>query len=122
MGSNIVNFVPLLRVVRNVISLWCLSRMVLTIERPSPVPFPLSLVVKNGSKILSFIEGFIPVPVSVMVTLMYFVDSVFELSAGRVLGLGAVSLVIVMVPLLVMASDALMQRFIRTWWIWDAFP
>ena len=96
--------------------------MVLTTARPSPVPFCSSLVVKNGSKILSFIDGFIPVPVSVMVTLMYFGWSVFELSVGMVIGSGVVSLVIVMVPLLVMASDALMQRFIRTWWIWDAFP
>ena len=122
MGSNIVNLVPLFGAVRNVISLWCLSRMVLTTERPSPVPFCSSLVVKNGSNILSFIDGFIPVPVSVMVTLMYFAGSAFELSVGRVLRSGVVSLVIVMVPLLVMASDALMQRFIRTWWIWDAFP
>jgi transposase-like protein len=43
--------------------------VVLTVESPSPVPLPSSLVVKNGSKIRSKTSGVIPVPVSEMVTL-----------------------------------------------------
>src|SRR5581483_72221 len=35
-----------------------------TVERPSPVPFPCSLVVKNGSKICVCVSASIPVPVS----------------------------------------------------------
>ena len=35
-----------------------------TVERPRPVPLPTSLVVKNGSKILSITSGGMPVPVS----------------------------------------------------------
>jgi hypothetical protein len=37
-----------------------------TVERPSPVPLPTSLVEKNGSKILSTMSAGIPVPVSEM--------------------------------------------------------
>ena len=102
--------------------LWCLSRIVLTTESPSPVPFPSSLVVKKGSNILFFMEGSIPVPSSETVIFMCFVGWVFESSLRMVLGARVVSLVMVMVPLFVIASDALMQRFIRTWWIWDLSP
>ena len=35
-----------------------------TVARPSPVPAPLALVVKNGSKACSATSGGIPVPVS----------------------------------------------------------
>ena len=35
-----------------------------TVERPSPVPLPISFVVKNGSKIFSMISGGMPSPVS----------------------------------------------------------
>ena len=41
----------------------CLT-MPYTVERPSPVPLPTSLVEKNGSKILSMMSGGMPVPVS----------------------------------------------------------
>ena len=36
-----------------------------TVERPSPVPLPTSLVVKNGSKTWARVSSSIPVPVSV---------------------------------------------------------
>ena len=36
-----------------------------TVERPSPVPTPLGLVVKKGSKIRAFTSGVMPCPVSV---------------------------------------------------------
>src|SRR5580765_4648259 len=35
-----------------------------TVDRPSPVPLPNSLVVKNGSKILSITSAGMPLPVS----------------------------------------------------------
>ena len=38
--------------------------MPVTVESPSPVPLPSSLVVKNGSKIFSKTSGDIPLPVS----------------------------------------------------------
>jgi len=41
----------------------CLT-MPYTVDSPSPVPLPTSLVVKNGSKILSMISVGMPVPVS----------------------------------------------------------
>ena len=43
--------------------------MPLTTVKPSPVPFPNSLVVKNGSKILLKTWGGIPWPVSATVSL-----------------------------------------------------
>ena len=42
----------------------CLT-MPYTVERPSPVPFPTSLVVKKGSKILPMMWDGMPMPVSV---------------------------------------------------------
>src|SRR6185503_6246017 len=42
----------------------CSSKMPYATERPSPVPLPCGLVVKNGSKILERSSGEIPVPVS----------------------------------------------------------
>ncbi len=35
-----------------------------TMERPRPVPLPISLVVKKGSKIFSITSGLMPVPLS----------------------------------------------------------
>ena len=35
-----------------------------TVDRPSPVPFPRSFVVKNGSKMRVLTSGVIPEPVS----------------------------------------------------------
>ena len=35
-----------------------------TVARPSPVPLPGSLVVKNGSKILALVASSMPTPVS----------------------------------------------------------
>ena len=42
----------------------CLTMMSWLIERPSPVPSPAGLVVKNGLNIFSFTSGGIPVPLS----------------------------------------------------------
>ena len=42
----------------------CLT-MPKTVARPSPVPLPAPLVVKNGSKMRAFVASSIPVPVSV---------------------------------------------------------
>ena len=39
-----------------------------TMHSPSPVPLPMSLVVKNGSKIRSRISGGMPTPLSPIVT------------------------------------------------------
>jgi hypothetical protein len=39
-----------------------------TIESPSPVPLPCSLVVKNGSKIRESTSGGMPVPESLTCT------------------------------------------------------
>ena len=50
--------------------LW-LFTMARLVESPSPVPFPTSFVVKNGSKIRSRNSGGIPGPVSATVILTY---------------------------------------------------
>src|SRR5215470_12685325 len=42
----------------------CLTMMSWLMERPSPVPSPAGFVVKNGSNILSFTSGAMPVPLS----------------------------------------------------------
>ena len=42
----------------------CLTTMSWLMERPSPVPSPAGLVVKNGLNIFSFTSGGIPVPLS----------------------------------------------------------
>src|SRR5262245_40786586 len=42
----------------------CLTIMSWLIDRPSPVPSPAGLVVKNGLNIFSFTSGGIPVPLS----------------------------------------------------------
>src|SRR5271170_3903966 len=44
----------------------CLTTMSWLSERPSPVPSPAGLVVKNGLNILAFTSSFIPVPLSRM--------------------------------------------------------
>ena len=35
-----------------------------TVARPRPVPFPTSLVVKNGSKMRAWVTASMPIPVS----------------------------------------------------------
>ena len=42
-----------------------------TIERPSPVPLPISFVVKNGSKMRAWVSWSIPQPVSVTASMTY---------------------------------------------------
>jgi hypothetical protein len=42
----------------------CLTIMSWLMESPRPVPSPVGLVVKNGSNILSFTAGAMPVPLS----------------------------------------------------------
>src|SRR5262245_25810058 len=42
----------------------CLTTMSWLMDRPSPVPSPAGLVVKNGLNIFSFTSGGIPVPLS----------------------------------------------------------
>ncbi len=42
----------------------CLTMMSWLIDRPSPVPSPAGLVVKNGLNILSLTSGAMPVPLS----------------------------------------------------------
>ena len=64
-GKYTVNDVPLPT------SLWTLTlpplrrAMPCTVARPSPVPLPGPLVVKNGSKTRACTSGVMPVPVSV---------------------------------------------------------
>ncbi len=45
---------------------WCSRTMARDTLSPRPVPFPVSFVVKNGSKIISSLSRGIPVPVSVI--------------------------------------------------------
>ena len=45
----------------------CFTMMSWLIERPSPVPSPAGLVVKNGLNIFSFTSAGMPVPLSRMV-------------------------------------------------------
>ena len=47
---------------------WCSWTMRLQIARPRPVPFPSSLVVKNGSMTRGKISGAMPTPVSLTST------------------------------------------------------
>ena len=42
-----------------------------TVDSPSPVPFPISLVVKNGSKTRWAVSSSIPVPVSATASMTY---------------------------------------------------
>src|SRR5262245_42016148 len=44
----------------------CLTMVSWLMERPSPVPSPAGLVVKNGLNIFSFTSGAMPVPLSRM--------------------------------------------------------
>src|SRR5262249_20855680 len=48
----------------SIVPLCCLTIMSWLIESPRPVPSPVGLVVKNGSKIFSFTSGVRPVPLS----------------------------------------------------------
>ena len=63
-GSRIVTSVPLPSslVTFTVPPAWCAKPC--TCDRPSPVPLPTGLVVKNGSNTLSSTSGAMPVPVS----------------------------------------------------------
>jgi len=65
-----VNVVPLFGDVLNVIVLLWLFRIASVMERPNPVPLSSVLVVKKGLKMYFFIEGFIPDPLAVTVSLM----------------------------------------------------
>ena len=46
----------------------CVLTIPNAVESPNPVPLPISLVVKKGSKILLMISGEMPCPVSATVT------------------------------------------------------
>ena len=63
-GKNTINVVPLPTSLSTSIQPWCCLAMPYTVARPSPVPFPVLLVVKNGSKILGRTSGAIPQPLS----------------------------------------------------------
>jgi hypothetical protein len=86
-----------------------------TVDSPSPVPLPNSLVVKNGSKIWSSTSGAMPVPVSATVSTTY--------GPGRASGSRRASAspstrftaVISSRPPSGMASRALTHRFISIW-------
>src|SRR5262249_61758544 len=66
-GNLIVNCVKTPRSVStSIVPACCLTTMSWLSERPSPVPSPAGLVVKNGLKIRSLISGGIPVPLSRM--------------------------------------------------------
>src|SRR6516162_1445338 len=56
--------VPLPNSLSTSIQPWCCLTMPKTVARPRPVPFPSSLVVKNGSKMRARLSGGMPVPVS----------------------------------------------------------
>ena len=75
-----------------------------TIDRPSPVPVPSGLVVKNGSNARAATPCAIPVPVS---------DTVSATSgpAGRSASPGTTAVSIVSVPPAGIASCALRHRF-----------
>ena len=92
------------------ISPLCSLTMPYETDRPSPVPLPTGLVVKNGSKILLTTSGGMPLPVSA--TRMRAVPS-----PGV-----SVSTVIRPPPLPSMASPAFMHRLRRTCSIWLALP
>ena len=69
-------------------------------SRPSPVPWPTPLVVKNGSKARSFADGSVHVPESA-------ISTTTPSRSGRVASRS--------VPLPSMASRALVMRFVQTW-------
>jgi len=63
-GKYILNVVPRFSLLWTVMKPLCSFTISETTESPSPVPCPFNFVVKKGSKILSFILSFIPIPVS----------------------------------------------------------
>src|ERR1700679_2957657 len=66
-GSTILNSVNLPGSVSTAIEpACCFTTMSWLMERPSPVPSPAGLVVKNGLNIFSFTSGGMPVPLSRM--------------------------------------------------------
>jgi hypothetical protein len=82
------------------------------VERPRPVPLPISLVVKKGSKIRSRTSGIMPVPVSVMLNTTYGPGMAF--STVKSFCSSILAMVMLRLPPWGMASRALMPKFIRT--------
>ena len=82
-----------------------------TVERPSPVPLPISLVVKNGSKIFWRTSGGMPSPVSVTSIITW---SPAGMPAGRSPSTGQLAVRIVRLPPPGIASRALTARFTIT--------
>ena len=88
------------------ISPLCCCMIWVEMARPSPVPSPAALVVKNGSKILAWVSALIPVPLSA--TLIY------TLAPSSVLVMCNVGCWVCPI-----ACAALLNRFSSTWLIWD---
>ena len=89
-----------------IIPSWLLM-MPYAVDRPSPVPLPMGLVVKKGSKHFSTVSRSIPAPVSVTCT---------RACGGTLLASTRRR------PPSGMASRALVQRFMITWLIPAASP
>ena len=79
-----------------------------TMLRPSPLPFPIAFVVKNGSNTLARTSSLIPVPVSLTATITYSPD---KCSGRRGSPAPTFSLEIVRMPPVGIASRALIARF-----------
>ena len=87
----------------------CLAKPCI-IDRPSPEPIPIGLVVKNGSHALATTSGDMPVPVSDTQSDMYWPGS-SPRSAAACPPIHRLSVWIVILPPSGMASRALMHRF-----------
>src|SRR5580704_87661 len=90
-----------------------------TVERPSPVPFPSSLVVKNGSKILDFVCSSIPCPVSATTISTYFPAITGGCARAYFSSSTTFCVVTVNFPLLLIASRAFTAKLTNTCSICD---
>jgi hypothetical protein len=82
--------------------------------RPSPVPFPISFVVKNGSNILAMVSSSIPHPESVMTTRTIWPIGMCRVHAEQSGSHVQFSTLMVSVPPPGMASRALTAMFMMT--------
>ena len=110
-GRHISKHVPRPGALRNSTSPPAWVTMPCTVARPSPVPRPTALVVKNGSNTRAWTSGDMPMPVSVTVRWTAWTPPA---------GAGGLAVAIVSVPPPGMASPALALRFISTLENWPA--
>lgn len=109
------NVVPIPTSLATSIHPWCCCTMPKTVASPIPVPFPMSFVVKNGSKMRGRFSGGIPQPLSLTLKQANDPDRASGLSEAMDSFTFTREVSMTRWPPFGMASREFTARFITTW-------